>query len=59
MIKLEMNIMQASAMIHIIDQGVRASGINSTDALVVLQPIIASLTSQYKEALDEDSAKKA
>lgn len=56
MIKTEMTTLQASAFLQILDNAVRATGLNSAEPLAVIQPVLTQLMIDYKEALEAEQA---
>lgn len=59
MIKTEMTTVQVSALLQILDNAVRATGLNSADQLVVIQPVLASIMADYRVAIEAEQADAA
>jgi hypothetical protein len=54
MIKLEMTTIQASAFLQILDSAVRANGLNAAETLVIVQPVVAQLITDYRLAVETE-----
>ena len=58
MIKVEMTTAQASAFLQILDSAVRATGLNSAETLVIVQPVLAQLINDYRIAMEAEQAEE-
>lgn len=56
MINLELNTLQASAILQLLDAGIRSSGLNSAEHVAISTPVIQNMVVQYREAVAKEQA---